>query len=76
MTLFLGIAQTVTPQGRLKVADDPDDNRILECSVQAEARILVTGDQHLLKLNPFRGIRIVTARQFLDARPWTRQADE
>jgi putative PIN family toxin of toxin-antitoxin system len=72
---ILAIAQSVAPQGKLDAAEDPDDNRILECSLHVRAQILVTGDQHLLKLHPFQGISIVTARQFLDSRPWTIQAD-
>jgi putative PIN family toxin of toxin-antitoxin system len=45
---------------------DPDDDRVLECAVAGHADYIVTGDRHLLQLGQFRGIAIVTVRQFLD----------
>jgi len=50
------------------IREDEPDNRILECAVAADAEAIVTGDQHLLKLNRFRGIAIVTPREFLTTR--------
>jgi len=46
--------------------DDPD-NRILECAIAAEARLIVTGDRLLQALGSFREITIISPRQFLDA---------
>jgi uncharacterized protein len=48
------------------LADEPD-NRILECALAASADMIVTGDQHLLKLKRFRDIVITNPRGFLDA---------
>ena len=54
------------------VVADPDDDRILECAVDAQASVIVTGDVHLLSLRLRPGqhwlndIRILTPRQFLD----------
>ncbi len=48
------------------LSHDPD-HRILECAVAAEADYLVTGDKkHLLPLKTFRGIAIVSPREFLN----------
>ena len=44
---------------------DPDDDRVLECAVEGKAEAIVTGDQHLLKLESFQSIPIVTPREFL-----------
>ncbi|MBI3622054.1 MAG: putative toxin-antitoxin system toxin component, PIN family [Nitrospirae bacterium] len=50
------------------VPQDETDNRILECAVEAHANFLVTGDQrHLLPLKQYKGIRILTPRECLDA---------
>lgn len=46
---------------------DPKDDKFLELAVCGEASHIVTGDQDLLALDPFRGVRIVTPRQFLDS---------
>jgi len=57
----------VEPQQQVHNCIDPDDNRILECSLEANARIIVTGDSHLLELHPYRGINILTPRVFLES---------
>jgi len=61
------VPEVVRPQESLRViADDPDDNRVLECAVKAEADVIVSGDRHSLKLAEYQGISIVTVRQFLE----------
>ncbi|MBI2901914.1 MAG: putative toxin-antitoxin system toxin component, PIN family [Planctomycetes bacterium] len=47
------------------VTDDPDDNAYLALAVDGDAHCVVSGDQHLLKLREYQGIRIVTAAAFL-----------
>jgi len=43
-----------------------DDNHILECALDGRADLIITGDtKHILPLQNFRGIKIVTPRQFL-----------
>jgi putative PIN family toxin of toxin-antitoxin system len=44
---------------------DPDDNKFLEAAVDGRATAIVSGDDDLLALNPFRGIAILTPRDFL-----------
>lgn len=46
------------------VCRDPDDDAILACVLEARADYLVTGDEDLLELKGFKGIRIVTPRDF------------
>jgi putative PIN family toxin of toxin-antitoxin system len=61
-------ALVMTPGIALKVIEeDPDDDRVLECAVAAEADYVVSGDRHLLKLGSYEGIPIMTVRQFMDA---------
>lgn len=50
------------------VSHDPSDNRVLECAVSAHADAIVSGDRHLLTLNTFRGIPILSPQQFLSMR--------
>ena len=47
------------------IKDDPDDDRILECALSCKADFVVTQDNHLLKLKEFRGIKILTPKEFL-----------
>ncbi len=46
------------------VCRDPDDDAILACALEAGANYLVTGDVDLLELKTFKGIRILTPRDF------------
>ena len=64
---LLTFLRVVLISGRLKiVAADPDDDKVLECAINANATHVVTGDRrHLLPLQMFRGVRIVTAAEFL-----------
>jgi putative PIN family toxin of toxin-antitoxin system len=58
-------ASWVAVRGELKVSRDPDDDIVLECARNAHAHIIVSGDDDLLDLRQFNGIRIVTADQYL-----------
>jgi uncharacterized protein len=48
------------------VVRDPSDDQVIACAVAARADYLVTGDDDMLVLAEYQGIRIVTPRQFLD----------
>lgn len=45
---------------------DPKDNKFLELALSGKADCIVSGDKDLLVLNPFRGIPIISAAEFLD----------
>jgi predicted nucleic acid-binding protein len=44
---------------------DPKDDPILACAVEGRASHLVTGDDDLLELDTYEGIRIVSPADFL-----------
>ena len=48
------------------VADDPDDDRFIECAVALDCDFIVSGDKHLLQLRRYLHIPIVSPREFLD----------
>lgn len=48
------------------ILEDLSDDRVLACAFAASASMIISGDQHLLKLKRWRGIPIVTARTFLN----------
>ena len=47
------------------IAEDPPDDRSLECAVEGEAASIVSGDQLLVRLGAYQGIPILTPRAFL-----------
>lgn len=58
------LATTVTAR-RLaqQVSRDADDDAVLACALAAQADLIVSGDDDLLVLKQFQGMRIVTAAQ-------------
>ena len=50
---------------RVQACRDPNDDKILELAVNGRADYIVTGDDDLLVMNPFRRIAIVTPAEFL-----------
>jgi uncharacterized protein len=44
---------------------DPDDDAVLACALAARAELVISGDRHLLGLQEFRGIYIVSPSKFL-----------
>ncbi|HDP70368.1 MAG TPA: putative toxin-antitoxin system toxin component, PIN family [Actinobacteria bacterium] len=58
-------SELVKPTQRLAVLEDDPDNRILECAVEVEAKFIVSGDRHLLRLGKYQGIEIISATELL-----------
>lgn len=59
-------ALMVDPQIRLEVIeDDPDDDRVLECAIEASATYIVSGNSHLLDLQEYRKMVILKPVEFL-----------
>jgi len=58
-------AHLIEPAEAVSACRDPKDNMVLEAALSGEAKFLVTGDEDLLVLNPFREIEIVAPSVFL-----------
>jgi predicted nucleic acid-binding protein len=48
------------------VVKDEPDNRILECAITGRAEAIVSGDKDLLELREYRGVRILSLREYLE----------
>ncbi|MBO3767773.1 MAG: putative toxin-antitoxin system toxin component, PIN family [Candidatus Brockarchaeota archaeon] len=60
------ILRTIEPKIVVNIIrNDPADNRVLDCALSAKANAIITGDKHLLALEKFKNIRIVTSTEFL-----------
>jgi len=69
LSLIEEISIMVTPRHKLDVVkDDPSDNKILECAVEAKADYIITGDQHLLRLKRYKNIKITNPSEFIKTR--------
>ncbi len=60
------LAELVKPAGQLRILKDEPDNRILECAVYGKADLLVTGDKKILQLREYKGVRIISLKEYLE----------
>ena len=54
---------TKTPH--IRVVDDPDDDKFIECAVALKAEVIITGDKALRGIEGYIGIKIVSPQEFL-----------
>jgi len=59
------LGEMVSPKRKIKILKDDPDNRILECAIAGRADMIVTGDQAMLRLGEYEGVRIITLKEFL-----------
>ena len=65
---LVGLSETVQfidVTEQINECRDPKDNKYLELAVSGCSECIVTGDDDLLVLNPWRGIEILTVQEFL-----------
>ena len=56
----------VTPSQKIDaVKEDPDDNKIIECSLESKSDYIISYDQHLLKLKEYQGIKVTRPEEAL-----------
>lgn len=52
------------PASRHQVSQDPADTPILAAAIAAGVDMLVTNDAHLLAMNPYQGLRIISMTDY------------
>ena len=56
----------VIPKKKVNIVEkDPDDNKFIETALEGKVDYIVTQDKHLLNIEEFEGIKIVTPEEFL-----------
>jgi putative PIN family toxin of toxin-antitoxin system len=58
-------ASLIEPEEEIQACRDPKDDKYLELAVSGGADYIVSGDDDMLALTPFRGIPILTPDEFL-----------
>ena len=48
------------------VKNDPDDNKFIECAVELESRVIISGDKHLREIKKYINIEIISPREFVE----------
>lgn len=62
---YAAVVTQVSPTRVPRIAPDPDDDVVLGTALAASADFIVTGDEALLSVGAYQGIRIVTVRDAL-----------
>jgi putative PIN family toxin of toxin-antitoxin system len=66
ISAFENKSQLVEVTIKVDICRDSKDNKFLELAVESGASCIITGDKDLLVLNPFDGVPILTAAEFLN----------
>lgn len=65
-TILLEKSIAVEPKIKFSVVkEDPDDNKFLEAAFEGGCDCIVSQDNHLLKLKEFKGVKIMTPKEFI-----------
>lgn len=63
---FLSRCRQIEVHTIVQACRDPKDDKFLALAKEGKAALIVSGDKDLLDMNPWEGIPILTARQFLE----------
>ena len=66
LKLYIARAVYVTIDGTEQGCRDSEDDMVIECAKKSRADFIVTGDRDLLDMGSVEGIRIITARQYIE----------
>ena len=56
----------LVPDLKEQVCADPDDDKFIACALGSGCDCIVTGDKQLKKLSGYRGLEIVSPREFMN----------
>jgi len=65
LSIVANISVTIESVFSFDECRDPDDNKFLDLAMSGNAEAIVSGDKALLDLNPFQGIPIINATDFI-----------
>ncbi len=68
LEFILAYSDVYDPHERISAAPDPDDNKFIECSAAANAKVIISGDKRFLSLKRHGNVRILSPEDFLKGR--------
>jgi len=66
LTPLISRMEIIETTSDVEASRDPDDDKFIECAIDAKALYIVSGDNDLLVLKEYGGVRIVTAKEFCE----------
>ena len=65
--LVLAGAEIVTvPPLEKPISADPDDDKFIACALASKAKVIISGDKHLLDMDGFQGLEISMPSEFIN----------
>jgi putative PIN family toxin of toxin-antitoxin system len=65
LSSLIGQSEIVQPKHWFKIVlEDPEDDKFIDCAFHAQAKTIISGDKHLLRLKKFGSIRIMSPAEF------------
>jgi len=55
-----------SPKLSKQICADPDDDMFLACAIASKTKLITSGDKALLETSGFKGVTVLTPRQFVD----------
>ncbi len=65
--LLSELSELVKPIKKISIFKDDPDNRILECAAHGKADILVTGGKEILQVRNYKGIKIISLKEYIES---------
>lgn len=69
LTTIVAAMKIIEPTSAVNVCRDPDDDKFINCALDAKCLYIVSGDKDLLSLVNYAKIKIVTVSEFLASYP-------
>ena len=66
LDLFIASLEMIETKTGIQVSRDPDDDKFIECAVDAKALYIVSGDKDLLDICAYENVMMMTAAQFCE----------
>jgi putative PIN family toxin of toxin-antitoxin system len=66
LTLYAQSSEIVSVTSVITDCIDPKDNQFLALAIDATASFILSGDPHLIDMNPYRGVAIVDPKCFVE----------
>ncbi|MFH1917226.1 MAG: putative toxin-antitoxin system toxin component, PIN family [Nanoarchaeota archaeon] len=60
------VSTIIETEKEINVVRDPTDNMLIEAAIESNTKYIITGDDDLLSLKEYRGIKILTVSDFLE----------
>lgn len=63
---YLAKIEIIPSEAKVEISRDIDDNKFIECAMDSNSLYVISGDQDLLVIKEYKGIQIITAKEFCE----------